>query len=291
MSEKRNIVERITEFLPGGHERYREMCSLAVIGQLGGPQMCELNEHVSTCDACRTFLESVGQASVQFLPALAEERISPTDAMPPAGMRSRFLSRLARETEHPRDDTAKTATKRLDTSIHLEPPTVHEATEAGFEDEEELIFQRVIPTKDEVARIRRETEKDKKYRLAWLGAGALAASAILAASGFYWGRKTSVSNSPPPVAAVTTPTTVVGIPKSSDDPVAVLVSDKGALQTQLTDLRTQFAKAKADQESLRSELAVATEKLASFERTQTASQALSSQEIQESKNEVAQLES
>jgi hypothetical protein len=291
MRPKRNIVERITKFLPGGHERYREMCSLAVIGQLGGPQMCELNEHVATCDPCRKFLESVGQASVQFLPVLAEDRISSADSMPPAGMRSRFLSRLAREADNRKKD-ALPATKGLETTtIHLEPRGEHTTSEEDSAEVEELVFQRVIPSKSEVARIRKEAKKSGRQRLVWIGTGAIAASAVIAASGFYWGRKTSVLNHPPAAAAIATPPAVVGTLKGFDDPVSVLQRDKGVLQSQLTDVRAQFAKAKADQDSLRAELAVANEKLASFGRTQTASQVLSSQRFQESKNEVAQLES
>ena len=47
MGKNRNILQFASQFLPGAHERYRDMCSLAAVGQLGGPEMCELNEHIS----------------------------------------------------------------------------------------------------------------------------------------------------------------------------------------------------------------------------------------------------
>jgi hypothetical protein len=90
-------VKSAKKILPVFHGQYLEMCSLTAVGQLGGPQMCELNEHIASCDSCRKFLESVAQVSVQVLPVLAEERISAADVAPPVGMRSRFLSRLAQE--------------------------------------------------------------------------------------------------------------------------------------------------------------------------------------------------
>jgi hypothetical protein len=97
MKTTRTLLETVAKFLPVSHERYREMCSLAAVGQLGGPQMSELNEHIAGCESCRKFLESVAQASVQVLPVLAEDRISAADIVPPAGMRSRFLARLSEE--------------------------------------------------------------------------------------------------------------------------------------------------------------------------------------------------
>src|SRR5882762_11015019 len=97
MKTKPRFVEVVARFLPVWHERYHEMCSLAAVGQLGGPQMSELNEHIAGCESCRKFLESVAQASVQVLPVLAEDRISAADIVPPAGMRARFLARVAAE--------------------------------------------------------------------------------------------------------------------------------------------------------------------------------------------------
>src|SRR5437870_2732255 len=95
---KGNRLKRLAgKILPIMHGRYREMCSLAATGQLGGPQMCELNEHIAVCDSCRTFLESIAQVSMQVMPALAESHVSAAAMALPHGMRARFLSRLAAE--------------------------------------------------------------------------------------------------------------------------------------------------------------------------------------------------
>src|SRR5882672_10295442 len=94
MKRNSKLMELARKFLPVRHGRYEEMCSLAATGQLGGPQMSELNEHIATCDSCRKFLESVAQVSIQVMPVLAEGRVSAADIAPPPGIRTRFLSRL-----------------------------------------------------------------------------------------------------------------------------------------------------------------------------------------------------
>jgi predicted nucleic acid-binding Zn-ribbon protein len=81
---------------PGRHQRYQDMSVLAATAQLDGPQMCELNDHVATCDACRNFLESIAQASMQAMPLFAERSSTP-DIVPPEGMRARFLYKLVAE--------------------------------------------------------------------------------------------------------------------------------------------------------------------------------------------------
>src|SRR6266436_7851601 len=92
MKRNSKLMELVRKFLAVSHGRYQEMCSLAATGQLGGPQMSELNEHVAACDSCRKFLESVAQVSIQVMPVLAEGRVSAAD-IAPQGMRARFLSR------------------------------------------------------------------------------------------------------------------------------------------------------------------------------------------------------
>ena len=79
------------------------MCALAVTGQLGGPQMTELNEHIAECSSCREHLESLAQASIQTMPLLAEKYAPESTIQPPAGMRDRFLARVAAEDLNGRD--------------------------------------------------------------------------------------------------------------------------------------------------------------------------------------------
>jgi hypothetical protein len=103
MRRNSKLMRLAGKLLPIMHERYREMCSLAAAGELGGPQMAELNDHIAKCDSCRRFLESVAQVSMQVMPALADGRVSAADIVPPQGMRARFLSRLAAEELSARD--------------------------------------------------------------------------------------------------------------------------------------------------------------------------------------------
>ena len=67
-----------------GHRRFEEMCALAITGQLGGAQMCELDEHIAICERCRKYLESVAQVSVQAMPLLADKHGSEPKILPAA---------------------------------------------------------------------------------------------------------------------------------------------------------------------------------------------------------------
>src|SRR5260370_38537701 len=103
MEKSRKFVEVAAKLWPTAHRRFEEMCTLAVTGQLGGAQMCELNEHIAACDSCRKFLESVAQVSMQAMPLLADKRGPAGNVALPEGMRERFLSRLAAEGVNAKD--------------------------------------------------------------------------------------------------------------------------------------------------------------------------------------------
>ena len=80
------------------HSRFEEMCALAITGQLGGSQMCELDEHIAVCKSCRNSLEATARFSVQAMPLLAEKHGPISNYLPPEGIRDRFLERLSLET-------------------------------------------------------------------------------------------------------------------------------------------------------------------------------------------------
>src|SRR5229473_5548056 len=103
MKKHKKFVEVAAKLWPVTHRRFEEMSALAVTGQLGGAQMCELNEHIATCDSCRKFLESVAQISAQAMPLLADKHAPAGNVAPPEGMRERFLSRLAAEGVNAKD--------------------------------------------------------------------------------------------------------------------------------------------------------------------------------------------
>jgi len=95
MRNHKKLTELVRMFWPQSHRRYEKMCVLATTGQLGGPEMSELDAHVAHCESCRSFLESTAQASVQLISILADERVIAPNALPPVGMRARFMSRAA----------------------------------------------------------------------------------------------------------------------------------------------------------------------------------------------------
>jgi|SRR5579863_359462 len=289
------LFKSATKFLPVFHGQYREMCSLAAVGQLGGPQMCELNEHVSTCASCREYLESVAQASVQVLPVLSENRIPAAGAAPPVGMRARFLARLSEET------SAGKKSKSDATEIGVRFQVLHHREQDGagtaFEEEtvdphEELVFQRMVRAEIQEGS-RAPKQSGEKRRQAWLVWGVLAATAacvVIGVSGFYLGRKVPLGSSAPIAVNAPAPAVIVegGTPPS--DNVSILERDKSNLESELVDLKTKLSEAKADQDSLRNELSAANEKLASLQQAQVVAQA-NSKDVQDSKLQVAQLAS
>jgi hypothetical protein len=93
------LIRRVALFR---HPNYEELCALAATGQLGGSQMCELNEHIRTCKRCLKFFEAVVQLSAQTVPLLAAASDRVPQGAPPEGLRARFLSRLALEESKPR---------------------------------------------------------------------------------------------------------------------------------------------------------------------------------------------
>src|SRR5229473_4422151 len=103
MKKHRKFVEVAARLWPVAHRHFEEMCALAVTGQLGGAQMCELDEHIGSCDTCRKFLESVAQISAQAMPLLADKHAPAGNVAPPEGMRERFLSLVAAEGVNAKD--------------------------------------------------------------------------------------------------------------------------------------------------------------------------------------------
>src|ERR1039458_4170364 len=96
MFSSSKLMEAARKVWPGRHGSYEEMCALAAAGQLGGPQMHQLSEHLAGCESCREFLQSLSEVSAQIGPLLAENAPA-ADIDVPEGMRARFLARLAAE--------------------------------------------------------------------------------------------------------------------------------------------------------------------------------------------------
>jgi hypothetical protein len=294
MKKHRKFFAIATQFLPVSHERYREMCSLAAVGQLGGPQMCDLNEHIASCDSCRAFLQEVAQASVQFLPVLAEENVVPTDVATPAGMRARFLSRLAKEADgscQPSKELEQVKLQVLADRGTEEKKLSGEREEDTFCEEEELVFQRVIPQKAET--ILSPSPRQSVPFGYWRLATVIAATAVIGITGFLLGRQTVPSkpgNVSPPAATSSTQSQPIANSQQGFERLTDLDQQRAGLQRQLTDLRGQLVQAKAEQDSLRSELAAANARLTSVQQVDTTSQRTPPEAL-EAKNQIALLES
>jgi hypothetical protein len=267
MRNNNGLFKSATKFLPTFHGQYREMCSLAAVGQLGGPQMCELNEHIARCVDCRKYLESVAQASVQVLPVLAEEHFPVADIAPPSGMRARFLQRLAEEPKSEKGSGVEATKIGLRLQLlarHLKPNGRGTAfDEEPLDPDEELVFQRLVPKKAEKDPI--PSSRRASLRL-WPTAAAIAATALIGMGGFYLGHRTL---RPTTVATTNlTPAVLPGsgpiIPARDFDRIHELEKEKAALEAQLGELKGQLSVSGDQQKELSSKLAEANDKLASL---------------------------
>ena len=259
------------------HRRYERYCSLAATGQLGGPEMFELNEHVASCRSCREFLESVTQVSVQAMPLLAERRSPIGDMEPPAGIRARFLSRLAAEQVNPGADTISRS------AAVLQGPFALPATEPARADDsrESLDFLGKLGL------------RPHRSVFSLLRAAAVVIGCVLMGlTGFYFGKRTA----PPPAKQVAQiiPSSVPPAQRSEtlDDSGRMneLKRQKAALEEQLAELNQKLTLSQGEQESLRDELAAANEKLASLNQQIVTTQSQRATD-QDAKNQVAILQS
>jgi len=233
MKLDRNIVQMMNGLRAVSHGHYREMCSLAALGQLGGPQMSELNEHVTTCDSCRIFLESVAQASLEVMPALAESRIGNSDVAPPEGMRTRFLARLAKETAAGRDTKSMASFAIPRGESRAEAP-IHRASV-----------------------IERPVRRVSAWYPAAARAGAvLATCAVIASGAFYLGERRISGLAPQPTAAeLTKPaSTTEDAALGQEERVRRLEAQKQDLESQLVEMKAKLSRSTAEQTALENEL-------------------------------------
>jgi hypothetical protein len=242
------------------HRRYQRFCSLAATGQLGGPEMSELNAHVANCRSCREYLESVTRISVQ-LPLLSGA--NEVAANPPEGMRARFLARLATEGREP----------------SLPEP---------------LVFQRMGPpplSEKEKQRQDRAPRSSTRTGGTWR-APAAAAVVVVAAASFYFGKHTRGSREHV-VRSVPAGTLAPAAPQAADAPdrLHLLEEQKLTLQTELGDLRQRLSAAASEQDSLRQRLAAATERRSQQTQAPTQTAEKARPDHQETPVQVAQLES
>jgi len=242
----------VSKFWPAGHGRFEEMCALAITGQLGGAQMCELDEHIAHCERCRKYLESVAQVSVQVMPLLAEKHAPDRRLVPPPGMRDRFLARLASEPVNGANGKS------------LRPFSSSDAPQ------ERPRFQLIVEEK-----LRGEPRsKAKVARPFWRPLAINTACLVAVVSAYYAGTRKTVQ--PPPKLAEVHPSAPPAyIPLSpvtktpaAPDRVNQLEQQKTELEAKLVAMRLELTTAQTERELLNKELAAGREKLAAM-TTQT----------------------
>jgi len=266
-------MELARKLLSVSHGRYQEMCSLAATGQLGGPQMSELNEHVAACDSCRQFLESVAEVSIQVMPVLADGRVSAADIVPPQGMRARFLSRLAVEELSARDGVTRGPIPMLVQKPRSESPGVHYEENACTEDS-------------------RSEGHLGWSSLLWRPAAILAACAVIGIIGFYVGHRTSTQT-----AQLVTQRDPSAVPSAREneadgsDRMSSLEQQKKDLEARLRETNEKLNASETEEKVLSEKLADASNKLTALTaETQDERQRLT-QEDQEAKSQLTYLQS
>jgi hypothetical protein len=262
------------KFRPVMHGRYREMCSLAATGQLGGPQMSELNEHVAACNSCRLFLESVAQVSMQVLPLLAECHVSPAGILPPQGMRARFLSRLAADELSAKDGGARAPVVPI---LVQKPASELPGTRHKWSSQTEDLRPRV---------------RFEKLSLFWRPATILTACAAIGFGGFYLGHRTSTQTvklvTPQRSLGPTRPVEKIG--GDNPDRLSMLEEQKKDLESRLREMNEKVNASETQEKMLSDKLADASNKLATLKATSEGEQQRLAQEDQQAKNQVTYLQ-
>jgi len=226
MKKKNAMIEALSRVWPTKHQQFQEMSALAATGQLGGAQMCELDEHIGRCESCREFLHSVAQIGVQAMPLLADRHSPTVEAVPPAGMRARFVSRI--EAEQLQNMVEAAPRSHV---LAIKPPA--------------------NPSADKNSR--------RSFGLLRY-TSALAACLVIGAVGFYAGQWKGKER-PPQSSPTHSPMPVVrrdNVGTNDVDPIPQLQQQKIALETQLTETKQKLSAAETDQDVLEVETNKAT---------------------------------
>jgi len=250
MRKDRKFLELASKFWPNRHRHFEEMCTLAVTGQLGGAQMCELDEHVAACDSCRKYLESIAQVSVQAMPLLAEKRGPAPKSLPPQGIRERFLARLASETN---------ATENGPSLRPFPTPALNASPVSPR--------QKIVKVLTEEKQPPPQRPKAIFSSFPWRSFGVATGYMIIAVAAYYAGTRKTVLPSPqltqatPTVSSAPLSAQITTKPIGSDR-VSQLEREKSQLEAKLIDLKHDLATVDSERQALSNELAAAKERLA-----------------------------
>jgi len=276
MKSSSKLMRAATRLWPNRHGRYEEMCALAATAQLGGAQMSELNAHISTCDLCRAFLESLANVSVQVMPLLAENRVRAADIVPPHGMRDRFLARIASEE----------LVNKINEETRVYPFLVNKPLSSAIEKEQR---------EDEPARVA-PVLPEPKSRVFWLlsrSAAVMALCVIVGSAAFYTGvwRGKHIAQEPTKMQALSRDASEGNSVVGGSDHLSQLAAEKSQLENTLAKLKQELSILQSEKESLNDELTSAKDKLAALTIQGKSASEHSSAELQDAQNRVATLQS
>jgi len=231
------------------HRRFQDMCALAITGQLGGSQMCELDQHIAVCESCRKSLETTARFSVQAMPILSQMYAPTASSAPPEGMRERFLERLRLETIRPTGDIPSRP-------FRASTPTTLER-----------IPKRITATSGSdrypVAGI---TANSVEHVFSWRSVAFATGCVAVVLGAYYAGAHRSV-HSPSSLTAVPPSISKTSAPEPNPAPaqssrINDLERQKLELETKLAGMRQDLTAAQRDREALGVELAQTRAKLA-----------------------------
>lgn len=239
MRQLSRLFELADRLRHSSHRRFEEMGALAVTGQLDGPRMSELNDHIAGCGQCRRFLEAAAQITVRAMPLLAETRVPAADIVPPQGMQDRFLSRFVEEAVN--HGIGRTSPLSRGASVFL--PTVEDET------------------------LHRNRNADPHltaasfHSMKWLAPFA-AVCLVVAGAGFYLGKLTM--RAPASMSLRSTPPSRVSNSVEGSDEIVQLLEQKTTLQHEVARMERKLSDADKEEKSLASELVAAKSRLTEY---------------------------
>jgi hypothetical protein len=222
---------------------------------------------------------------VQVLPVLAEDRISPTASVPPAGMRGRFLARLA--AENPAD---KIGFREQGIGNRFKSGKDYREEQRIEGPEEEPVFHRVLPGEVGEQFRTRNTNHGSGFSV-WRAALGIAAAGVLGVGGFYAGRRFN-SPSPQILAVKTADNPAVPVVAADDtaDRIRALARERDVLVAQLVEMKGKLSASDLEQRDLSEKLEAANRKLQGLAEQEKKPSEGATEENQEAKTQIASLQ-
>jgi hypothetical protein len=282
MKNRKAWAPLLAKCWPFTHRWYRESCILASTGQLGGPEMCELNDHIARCKSCRRFLELTARASVGAVSLLADARVLASDIVPPEGMRARFLARMAPKMAG--EERLVASDDPAFYSIAEIPPDI-----ADIENPEDRACSNVPVQSD------RPRGWFAGYPAFARAAAVLAVVVMTASVAYLGGRRTASSQASGEARGTSQPSAQPAAQSSSSGGVdfsrlAELERTKSDLEAQKSELAEKLSGAAADKKSVEDHLADSLSQLSALTAQERSEQQRANQDGQDARVRIASLQ-